>query len=284
MRFIRSVLFVPADQPQKIQKALGSLADCVIVDLEDALSPAKKHEARRELGKYIGALGSPQPKLWVRINGVGTPWHSDDVNEVSSWPLGGLVMPKVETQQNLEAFGSVSHDVWAMIETPLGLSNVEAIAQHPRVCGLILGTSDLVRDLRARHMPKRQNLFYALSRVVASARAFGKCVLDGVYLNHRDLSGFEEQCIQARDFGFDGKTLIHPNQIEMANRIFAPSEGEIQWATEVLAAWKQASEAGLGVVSVRGILVEHLHVMEAEAILKQAQMLGSIGGPYPAPQ
>ncbi|MFN8509186.1 MAG: CoA ester lyase [Deinococcaceae bacterium] len=284
MRFIRSVLFVPADQPQKIQKALGSSADCVIVDLEDAVSPDKKDEARRELGKYMGALGSPQPKLWVRINGVGTPWHADDVNAVSSWPLGGLVIPKVETQQDLEAFGTVSNDVWAMIETPVGLCNIEAIARHPRVCGLILGTSDLVRDLRARHMPRRQNLFYALSRVVTSARAFGKCVLDGVYLNYRDLSGFEEQCIQARDFGFDGKTLIHPNQIEMANRIFSPSEEEIQWANEVLSAWKQAVEIGKGVVSVRGILVEHLHITEAEATLKQAQLLGLIDGPCPAPQ
>lgn len=269
----RSVLYVAGDKPRALTRARGLSADALILDLEDAVSTEHKKQARVEIALAL-ELGFVNQTVAVRINAVGTPWHLQDLewlaalSENASSSLAAIVLPKVEGVEQLESKTYSKNPIWATLETPLGILQAAQIAAHPRVQALVLGTSDLVADLRARHTPARENLFFALSSVVCAARAYGKIALDGVYLDYLDQVGLEAACIQARDFGFDGKTLIHPSQLEGANRAFSPSQSELEWAAQVLEAWEIAREQCLSVATLHGKLIEELHVREAERLLE----------------
>ncbi len=269
----RSVLYVAGDKPRALAKAKGLPADALILDLEDAVSGENKKQARVEIALALEG-GFADQTVAVRINAASTPWHIQDLewlaglSETASSSLAAIVLPKVERVEQLESKTYSIKPIWATLETPLGILQAAQIAAHSQVQALVLGTSDLVADLRARHMPTRENLFFALSNVVCAARAYGKIALDGVYLDYLDQVGLEAACIQARDFGFDGKTLIHPSQLEGANRVFSPSPSELEWAQKVLDVWEQAREQGLSVATLQGKLIEELHVREARRLLE----------------
>lgn len=265
----RSALFLPASNSRAIEKARTLQADVVILDLEDAVSPEQKSLARNQAAQAIRD-GFPM-EVAVRINPIHTPWGEADLALMQDLKPDVLVLPKVKQAADLPEVGL---PLWAMIETPLGLVNSHEIARHSDVEALVMGTTDLVKALQARPMKNRENLMYALSRVVTHARAYGKYALDGVHLDFRNLEGLEEVCVQGRDLGFDGKTLIHPAQIEVANRVFSPSLEEIEWAQKVIAAW-QAKDAQQGVTVVDGLLIEELHAIEAERILDIAQSIAT---------
>lgn len=268
----RSALFLPASNSRAIEKARTLQADVVILDLEDAVSPEQKSLARNQAAQAIRD-GFPM-EVAVRINPIHTPWGEADLALMQDLKPDVLVLPKVEQAADLPEVGL---PLWAMIETPLGLVNSQEIARHSDVEALVMGTTDLVKALQARPMKNRENLMYALSQVVTHARAYGKYALDGVHLDFRNLDSLEDVCVQGRDLGFDGKTLIHPAQIEVANRVFSPSLEEIEWAQKVIAAW-QAKDAQQGVTVVDGLLIEELHAIEAERILDIAQSI-STGNP-----
>lgn len=258
----RSALFLPASNTRLIEKARTLPADVVILDLEDAVSPEQKALARDQAAEAI-RNGFPM-EVAVRINPIHTIWGEADLALMEDIKPDLLVIPKVESTEDLP---SVGIPVWAMIETPLGVVNSREIAEHGDVEALVMGTTDLVKAMQARPLPGRENLLYALSQVVTHARAYGKYALDGVHLDFRNLQSLEQVCVQGRNLGFDGKTLIHPAQLEVANRIFSPSSEEIEWARRVIAAW-QAKDPDQGVTVLDGLLIEELHAIEAERILE----------------
>ncbi|GGJ37609.1 HpcH/HpaI aldolase/citrate lyase family protein [Deinococcus roseus] len=258
----RSALFLPASNTRAIEKARTLQADVVILDLEDAVSPEQKALARNQAASAIRE-GFPM-EVAVRINPIHTVWGEADLALMEDIKPELLVLPKVESTADLPEVGL---PLWAMIETPLGVVNSREIAEHGDVEALVMGTTDLVKTLQARPMPSRDNLLYALSQVVLHARAYGKYALDGVHLDFRNMETLKEVCLQGKALGFDGKTLIHPLQIEMTNRIFSPSPEEIEWARKVIAAW-QNKDADQGVTVLDGQLIEELHAIEAERILE----------------
>ncbi len=274
----RSVLYMPGSNPRALEKAAGLPADGLILDLEDSVAPEAKSAARDLVAKAAGAnraaLG--RREVIVRVNALDTPWGHDDVVAAARLRADAILFPKVSTPEDvmaalraLEAAGTPDDlPLWIMAETPRCILEIERIAAaHPRLACIVAGTSDLVRDLRARHTPGREAVLTALSLMVLAARTHGQDVLDGVYLDLQDEAGFAAACEQGRNMGFDGKTLIHPKQLEAANRIFAPSETELQTATKVVAAWNAARAEGKGVCVVDGRLIEKLHVEEFERMI-----------------
>jgi len=260
-----SPLFVPVTNNRALEKAATLEADALILDLEDAVLPERKLEAReRVLSALEGEFRART--VVVRVNSLATKWGEADVTAALGTGCHALVIPKVESLEDLPPQGD--KPLWAMLETPLGILNAQAIAADPRVEVLILGTSDLIADLHARHTPGRENLFYAMGQVVLCARAYGKAALDGVFLEYQDLRGFEQACSQARDFGLSGKTLIHPSQIEAARRVFRPSSRELEHARELLEVWESARARGEAVVTLEGFLIEELHVRQARRLLE----------------
>jgi len=260
-----SPLFVPAINARSLEKAATLEADALILDLEDAVLPERKFEARdRVLSALEGEFCAQT--VTVRVNSLRTPWGEADVKATLETGCQALVIPKVESLEDLPKHGN--KPLWAMLETPLGILNAQVIAADPRVEVLLLGTSDLIANLHARHTPGRENLFYAMGRVVLCARAYGKVALDGVFLEYRDLRGFEQACSQARDFGLSGKTLIHPSQIEAARRVFRPSSRELEHAQKLLEVWENARERGEAVATLEGYLIEELHVRQARRLLE----------------
>jgi citrate lyase subunit beta/citryl-CoA lyase len=271
----RSVLYMPGANARALEKARGLDCDAIIFDLEDAVAPDAKAAARAQVAGAIRAGGYGARELIVRVNAIDGPWGRADVAAIAELAIDGVLFPKVESPAELtvcvnalHAAGARSQRVWAMIETPRGVLDVERIAgASPRLATLVMGTSDLVKELRAKHTPDRAAVVGALSRCVLAARAFGLCVLDGVYLDLDNPNGFRQACEQGRVLGFDGKTLIHPSQIAAANEVFGPSAAELDEAREIVAAWRDAEREGKGVVVVRGKLIENLHVAEAERVL-----------------
>jgi citrate lyase subunit beta/citryl-CoA lyase len=235
------------------------------------VAPAAKEEARRAAVAAI-RRGLGGAELVLRVNGEGTPWAEADLDAAATSGADAVLLPKVdrpetvqEAERRLAAAGAPAHlALWAMVETPRGVLRAAEVAQaSPRLACLVAGTSDLVKDLRARHTPGRAEVLTSLSLVVLAARAAGLAALDGVHLDLADDAGFEAACRQGRDLGFDGKTLIHPRTIAPANRIFAPDDGDLAQARRIVEAHAAALEAGRGVVVVDGRLVEALHVAEA---------------------
>ncbi|HUJ97890.1 MAG TPA: CoA ester lyase [Stellaceae bacterium] len=268
----RSVLYMPGANTRALEKARSLPADGLILDLEDAVAPDAKPAARGNIAAALAAGGYGRRELVLRVNGLATPWGYEDLVAAARLPLDAVLLPKVESADGVRQAEAVLAGagapaglaLWCMMETPLGLLHAEAIAAaSPRVAGLVLGTSDLTKDLHARHTRDRLPMVTALGLALLAGRAFRLAVLDGVHLDLGDDEGFAAACRQGRELGFDGKTLIHPKQIEAANAAFAPGAEEVEWSRRIIAAHEEAQRAGKGIVLVDGKLIETLHVEDA---------------------
>jgi citrate lyase subunit beta/citryl-CoA lyase len=280
----RSALYMPGSNARALEKARSFDADVLLLDLEDAVAPAAKEEARRLVLAAVAAGGYAPREVVIRVNGLATPWGADDLAAVARSGADAVLFPKVDSAEEvvsaeaaLRAAGAPDTlALWAMIETPRGVLAAPAIAAStPRLRCLVAGTSDLVKELGARHTPGRAEVLTSLTLIVLAARAHGLACLDGVHLDLADQAGFEAACRQGRDLGFDGKTLIHPRTIEAANRAFAPGEAELAAARAVVAAHAEAQAQGKGVVVVDGRLVEALHVEAANRLLQLAEAIAA---------
>lgn len=266
----RSVLYLPASNARAVEKARSLPCDVAVLDLEDAVAPEMKAEARAAAvaAAQEGGFG---PRLGVRINGLDTPWGADDLKALKGAPIDLVVAPKVESAAMVHALSAALRpgvDLWAMVETPRALVDLGEIAgADGALAGLMLGVNDLAKDLKTGAAPNREPLKPWLAAVVAHARANGLTVIDGVFNRIKDEAGFASECAQGRLYGFDGKSLIHPSQIEGANAAFGPSPDEIEWARKVVAAFAAPEAAGLGVLRVEGEMAERLHLHAAETLL-----------------
>lgn len=261
---MRSMLYVPGDKPRAIEKARGLGADAVILDLEDAVAPEHKQEARANVQEALRSKW-PCPVL-VRVNGLGTPWENDDREMALLAGVDGLVLPKVEDARTAAEL-HVRVPLWAMIETPLGVLNAAAIAQTSGVRGLLVGANDLARALRTKPHPERLPLLHALSAVVLAARAAGKLPIDAVFNDVRNPTAFVRECDQGRLLGFAGKTVIHPDQVADANAVYGVSESEAKEAQALIDAWNAARAEGKSVATFGGALIEQMHADEAGEVL-----------------
>ncbi|MFJ2956775.1 HpcH/HpaI aldolase/citrate lyase family protein [Streptomyces sp. NPDC087270] len=276
----RSVLYMPGANERALEKARTLPTDALILDLEDSVAPDAKTEARERVAAAAASGAYGHREVTIRVNAPGTPWHADDLKAAAAAGPDAVVVPKVdsartvrEVEAALEAAGAPERTaVWAMLETPAALFDARAIAEaSPRLTVLVMGTNDLAKELHAEHVPGRAPLLAGLSLALLAARAAGKVILDGVYNDVHDLSGFEAETLQARQFGFDGKTLIHPKQLEPCNRVFAPTQAEIERSGRIIAAFEEATSQGRGVVTVDGRMIENLHVEEARRVLALAE-------------
>jgi citrate lyase subunit beta/citryl-CoA lyase len=279
----RSVLYMPGANTRALEKAKTLSADSLILDLEDAVAPDAKSSARENILHALNS-GFGYREAVVRINGLNTAWGMDDLKAFANSKTDAIVLPKVESASQVQEVAKILQElnapsnitIWAMIETPKAIFKREEIAEsHPLLEALVLGTSDLVKDLHARHTPNRVETHTALSLSVLAARAYGLCVLDGVHLSLDDEAGLIQSCIQGRDMGFDGKTLIHPKQIEIANSTFGPSSTDIQEAQEKIAAYEAAIQSGAGIAVLHGKLIEELHIQDAKRILALAAAIAA---------
>jgi citrate lyase beta subunit len=280
----RSVLYMPGSNARALEKARGLAADALILDLEDAVAPGEKPRARELVGEAVEAGGYGRRRLLVRINGLDTEWGGDDLARAVRAGPDAVLVPKVETPADigrvaalLEAAGAREPTrIWAMMETPRGMLNAGAVAaSHPRLEGFVLGTNDLAKELQAAHTPDRLPLVTGLGLCLLAARAEGLVCVDGVYNAFRDDEGLRAVCRQGRDMGFDGKSLVHPAQIAIANEVFAPSEEEVALARRQVAAFEAAAGRGEGVAVVDGRIVENLHVATARRLLARADAVAA---------
>ncbi|MEZ5559041.1 MAG: CoA ester lyase [Pseudomonadales bacterium] len=277
------MLYMPGANQRALEKARGLDCDAIIFDLEDAVAADSKARAREQVAAAVTAGGYGNRELVVRVNGLETPWGADDVAAFADAPIHGMLFPKVESRAQVDAIGNAldagggsALPLWFMIETPLGvLRALELAGCSQHLACLVMGTSDLVKELRAQHTEARLNIAYALQHCVLAARACGVDVLDGVHLDFRNLESFRNACEQARAMGFDGKTLIHPTQIELANQVFGYDATEVAHARAVLDVWNAARAAGKGVAELDGQLIENLHAAEAERVLAFAEAVAA---------
>ncbi len=278
----RSVLFMPGSNPRVIEKARTLDADVIVFDLEDATAPEAKVEARDLVCKALKEGGFGRSKLVVRVNGLTTKWWMDDMAVICAARPEAIIVPKISSEQDvLTATSAMVHEggdgiaLWAMLETPLAFLNAGQIAAaDPRLQCLLIGTNDLVKDLRAKHVADRSSVMTALGTGIMAARAYDLIAIDGVYNDFKDHTGLEKHAVQARDMGYDGKSLIHPSQIEIANAVFSPSEDEISEARALIEAFNDAKRQQKGVATFQGKMIEELHVTEAERVLEIAYTLG----------
>jgi citrate lyase subunit beta/citryl-CoA lyase len=281
----RSVLYMPGANERALEKAKTLPADAIIFDLEDAVAPDAKAEARERVCAAVasGAYGSRE--LTIRANGLDTDWHDDDLRAIAAAGPAAVVVPKINSvadvrsvEAALEAAGAPDHTrIWAMVETPVAMLHAEEIASSSeRLAVLVMGTNDLAKELHAEHVPGRQPLLTGLGLCLLAARATGKVILDGVYNDIKNEEGFRAECVQGRQMGFDGKTLIHPSQLEPCNEVFAPSEDEVANAAKIIAAFTEAEAEGRGVVTVDGRMIENLHVDNARRILAVAEAIAAL--------
>jgi citrate lyase subunit beta / citryl-CoA lyase len=281
----RSVLYMPGANERALEKAAGLPADALILDLEDAVAPDAKAEARERVCEAAGSGRYGAREVTIRINGVGTPWHDDDLRAVAAAGADAVVVPKVDgagavhaIEKGLDAAGAPEHmAIWAMVETPVAMLGAREVAEtSERLTVLVMGTNDLAKELRADQVPGRAPLLTGLGLALLAARAAGKVILDGVYNDIRDAEGFEAECLQGRQMGFDGKTLIHPSQLEQCNRVFAPTPEEVERAGRIIEAFEEAEAAGRGVVTVDGRMIENLHVDQARRTLALAAAIETL--------
>ena len=279
----RSMLYMPGSKARALEKAKTLAADSLILDLEDAVAPAEKTAARDLVCAAVAAGGYGRRELIVRINGLDTEWGEDDLRAAAKAGPDAVLIPKVNAPGDihaveaiLNAAGAPGHTtIWAMMETPLGALNAAAIAGcSPRLGGFVMGTNDLVKDLHAAHTPGREAVITSLGLCLLAARAYGLAITDGVFNAFKDEDGFRAACEQGKAMGFDGKTLIHPAQIDIANAVFGPSAEEIDLARRYVAAYEEAVARGEGVAVVDGKIVENLHVAAARRMLALAAMIG----------
>ncbi len=278
----RSVLYMPAANDRALEKAKTIPADAIIFDLEDAVAPDAKVDAR---AKAVAAVASGEygnRELTIRCNGLDTEWGADDIAAAATARPSAVVIPKVDdvatldaVATQLDAAGASEVAIWPMIETPAAIFDVRAIAAHPRVTVLIMGTNDLAKELRSPLVPGRHPLVPHLATALLAAREAGKVIVDGVYNDVKNPDGFAAECTQGMEMGFDGKTLIHPTQVEPANDTWAPSDDEVDHARRVIAAFDEAVAAGKGVVTVDGRMIENLHVDNARRTLAVADAIAA---------
>jgi citrate lyase beta subunit len=278
----RSVLYMPGANTRALEKARTLPADALIFDLEDAVAPEAKEAARTNVVLAAESKAYGKREIAIRCNGLGTPWGEADIEAIAKSGADAILVPKVESAAQvthvvslLDTAGAPTDmAVWAMMETPKGILRAEEIAgAHPRLGLFVMGTNDLVKDMRARHTPMRLPMITALGIGMLAARAHGLAILDGVYNDIQDTAGFRAVCQQGLEMGFDGKTLIHPSQVEPCNEVFAPSAAELEMAGKIVAAFKAAQAEGKGVVTVDGRMIENLHVEQAERALALASAI-----------
>ena len=282
----RSALYMPGANARALEKGRSLPADVLIMDLEDGVLPDAKVEARGRVMNFLAEGGYGSRELVVRINGIGTPWFEDDLAAVGTSGADAAMLPKVEDPATvaraaaaLEAAGApAAMGIWCMLETPKGVLDARLVAgAHPRMAALTLGTADLSKSLQADlHAPDRLPLLTGIGLCVLAAREAGLAVLDAPHFDLSDDEGFERSCRQGRSFGFDGKSLLHPKTIAVANAVFGPSEEDIEWARRIGVAWREAAAGGKGVTLVDGKLIEALHVEEAERTLALAEGIAAL--------
>lgn len=282
----RSVLYMPAANERAVEKAKSIPADAIIFDLEDAVAPDAKDAARANAvaAASSGEYGSRE--LTIRCNGLDTPWGVDDLAAAAQTPAAAVVIPKVwsvqyldQVSERLDAAGAHPNmKIWAMVETPTAILEVRSIAAHWRVAVLVMGTNDLAREVRSvLGAAGRHPLVPHLATALLAAREAGKVILDGVFNDVKDLDGFRAECVQGFEMGFDGKTLIHPGQVEICNEVWAPSEADVEYARRVIAAFEEAMALGKGVATVDGWMIENLHVANAHRVLAVADAITALG-------
>lgn len=278
----RSALYMPGSNPRALEKGRTLMADVLILDLEDAVAPDAKDAARTNIATALAEGGYGKREILVRVNALDAPWGRQDLADLATCGADGILLPKVESADAVRkalsildaAGGPADLAVWCMIETPMGVLHAEEIAAaSPRMAGFVMGTSDLAKELHCLHTPQRLPFMTSLNHVILVARAYGLAALDGVHLDLSDDEGFRENCRQGLELGFDGKTLIHPKTIDLANETFGPSDREVEYSRQIIAAFEEAQSEGKGVVVLDGKLVENLHVVNARRILTLAQMI-----------
>ena len=278
-RLCRSVLYLPASKARALDKAAGLPADALIFDLEDAVAPDEKPRARLLLAAALNTTDyAPRLRL-VRVNGLATAWGPEDLAVFGVHPfVDALLIPKVNGPADLDAVAAFAPGIplWAMLETAAGMLNAGAIAAHPALAGMVMGTNDLARELGSRPRADRLALQAGLGLCLLAARAHGRLIVDGVYNELQDDAGLRAECDQGRDLGFDGKTLIHPAQLAVANAVFSPSDAEISLAHRQIEALGAAQAAGQGVAVLDGKIVENLHIVTAKATLAKAAAIAAI--------
>ena len=274
----RSVLYIPGSNERALEKARGLAADAIIFDLEDAVAPAEKPAARATLKAALAEDYGPRARI-VRINGLDTEWGREDAAAFATG-ADAVLVPKVSTPADLDEVAALTGDtpLWAMMETALGMLNAAAIAAHTRLEGMVMGTNDLAKELGSRNRPDRLAMQTGLGLCLLAARAHGRVIVDGVFNAFKDEDGLRAECEQGRDMGFDGKTLIHPAQLEIANAAFAPAEEEVALARRQIEAFEAALAEGKAVAVVDGRIVENLHVETAKKTLARAEAIAAMAG------
>lgn len=281
----RSVLYMPGANERALEKAKSIDADALILDLEDSVAPDSKIAGRENVCAAVRSGEYGHRELAIRVNSIGTEWHDDDIAAASAAGPDAILVPKVESAAQvlelvakMEAAGApASTQLWAMIETPKALLHAEEIAAaHDRLTVIVMGTNDVVNETYGLHVPGRNPVVLtSLSWTLLAVRAAGKVIIDGVYNNVKDPEGFDAEARQGREMGFDGKTLIHPNQVEPANVAFSPSEADIERARDMISTFEEAKAEGKGVVTFNGKMVEELHIRDAQRILAFADALAN---------
>ena len=278
----RSILYMPGSNARALEKGRTLAADGLILDLEDAVAPEAKETARDQVRNAIKEGGYGKREVIVRVNPMDTAWGHDDLTAVATMGADAVLLPKVESadavHQAEDIMGTAGApdelSVWCMMETALGMLHAEEISHaSPRVGALVMGTSDLAKDLQCAHTPDRIPFMTSLGLCMLAARAAGIGILDGGHLNLDDDEGFKDSCKQGAELGFDGKTLIHPKTIDAANKIFAPSKDVIEWSEKIIAAHAEAAKEGKGIVVVDGQLIENLHVLNAERLVAMSKAI-----------
>jgi citrate lyase subunit beta/citryl-CoA lyase len=281
----RSVLYMPGANERALEKAKTIPADALILDLEDAVAPDAKADARARVCAAAASGDYGHKEVAIRANGLDTPWHADDLRAIAEAGPAAVLVPKINSaadvaavERALEAGGAPAHTrIWAMLETPIAVLHAEEIAtSSERLAVLVLGTNDLAKELHAEHVPGRQPLVFGLSQCLLAARTAGKVILDGVYNDIKDPDGFLAECVQGRQLGFDGKTLIHPTQVEPCNDTFAPGELELTHARGLILAFEEAQADGRGVATYEGRMIENMHVDNARRAIAMAQAIAQL--------
>lgn len=276
----RSVLYMPGANARALEKAKNLAADALIFDLEDSVAPDAKAEARATASAAITAGGYGSREVVLRVNGLDTPWGEADMSAAVAARPDAILVPKISSAADVARAAALSKGLplWVMIETPLAILNLRDIGQAARSANLtcfVLGTNDLLKETRMKALNARAALLPSLSQSVLAARAFGLDCIDGVYNDFKDETGFAAECEQGVSLGMDGKTLIHPSQIEPCNRIFSPSPDELNWAQRVIAAFALPENISKGVITVEGKMVERLHLAMAERVAAMAKVMSS---------
>ncbi len=271
----RSVLYIPGSKERALEKARTLPVDAIIFDLEDAVAADEKDNARETLKSALAAGGYGARVKIVRINGLDTEWGRADAEALRDMDADVVLLPKVNSAADVDALAAITGDlpIWAMMETPRGLLNASEIAAHPLMAGFVMGTNDLAKELQTRFRADRLPLMTSLGLCLLAAKAEGLIIIDGVYNAFKDDEGLAIECAQGRDMGFDGKTLIHPAQVDITNAAFAPSDSEIDLARRQIAAFEEVEALGQGVAVVDGKIVENLHVVTAREILAKAEAI-----------